>query len=1059
MKDIVKFYKNKEISIKELVDFVKNNDLDEETLIELLELQKIKFKNEKDRIIDFLNNKDKQYVPYPLKNDNNFFQKIYKKKEFYENQYQTPDESTDIQKDICPSKDTNFKLLPHQIIIRNYMNINTPYNSILLFHGMGSGKTMSAITIAENYRTNLGNFNRKKSFVLVSGDTIEQNFKREIHDINKGFNQGTFTDYMNYLPTDSNEVKQKKVDELIEKNYEIEHYQKLSNILSKKKEELENNDDFKKWIKQTYSNRVFIIDEVHNLKLTDKDESTIKRYDAVKLIAENTINMKLVLLSGTPMGHSVKEIIDILNLLLLNDNKKPITLKDIFKPNLDFNDNGIDLLNDLSKSYISYITKENPYTFPQKIYNSNSLYITDFIKKKFKSDFSLQYDIKDEYKIIPCKMEEEQKNNYLKLLEYKKVNVQDLIQIQLMNYDYEKEIEKKGKDKIIYDISFDDFKESNLKKLSAKFYELLQNIKKANGPIFIYTNYIDKGVLMIASMLLRNGIDLFNSRKEPEVLLSKKSLFKSKRTRPVKNNRLCAICSKRFHEDNEHKFTPMFFDYIIGQTTEEVEKKIISTFNDPDNYNGSKLKIIIGSSVLKEGVSFLKVRQLNIMEPWHNKSRLQQVIARGVRHCSHKSLDKKDRNVEVNLYASIIDDKYDNINSNLINKLNEIFKVDSDDKLKVDINLARKFNDNLPLLSYDVIMYKRSEISNFYISKVENLLKKNSIDCSLNRKLNKVNDNYECNTFDDNFDYDLDDNDIDASTYTNLFLTPYIKFVISFILKYFKKNKIIDLDILTQQPAFQDPIYKTNDYYIIKKALNMILPTDNNLKNFPYIIEHINSNKTVSYGYIIKRKYENNFIYIFKSFDDNNVFEKSQFEQTPIYDDFYDIDNNPLKLSNFLLKLEKNDKKEKNIKLSSEVNYINILTQSSRGQKKSKKENVGSEGNNIIRNNYPDIPNEGLYVGIVINDPRFENKLWIRSKEKNNIGRDSITAFKKHELKQIIIDLWKKLDDDFKNKNQDKYNLYTTKSNVKLKLSNFLKKIFIHLNKNKVENKIWFQQL
>jgi len=1047
--------------MENIIDYIKKNNLDEDELIKLLKKYDIKYNNKEQRIKNFIKNYEKEYIPYPLKNDPDFFQKIYKKKEFYENQYQIPDKSVDVQKDICPSKEKNFKLLAHQIVIRNYMNINTPYNSILLFHGMGSGKTMSAITIAENYRINLGNFNRKKTFVLVSGDTIEQNFKREIHDIKKGYNQGTFTDYINYLPNDTDEIKQKKVDELIEKNYEIEHYQKLSNILSKKKQELQDNEAFKLWIKQTYSNRVFIIDEVHNLKLIDKDENTIKRYDAVKLIVENTINMKLILLSGTPMGHSVKEIIDILNLLLVNDKQKEIVLSDIFKPNLDFVDNGINILNKVSKSYISYITKENPYTFPEKKYNNESIYITDFINKKFDNEFSLQYDMKNEYKIIPCKMENEHKENYLKLLDNKKVNVQDLIQLQLLNYDHQKELEKKGKDKIIYDINFDEFKESNLKQLSMKFYKLLQNIKKSNGPIFIYTNYVDKGVLMIASMLLRNGIDLFNSRKESDILLSKNSLFKSKRYRPKKSNKLCAICSEKFHENNDHKFTPMLFDYIIGQTNEDVEKKIIETFNDPENFNGSKLKIIIGSSVLKEGVSFLKVRQLNIMEPWHNKSRLDQVIARGIRHCSHKSLDKKDRNVEVNIYCSIIDNKYimDKNKTEIIQKLNTMFDVNVNDKLKVDINLARKYSNNLPLLSYDMIMYKRSEISNYYISKVEDILKMNSMDCSLNRNLNKVNDNYTCNTFEDEFNYDLKNNEIDDSTYTNLFLTPYIKYVISFILKYFKKNKIIDIDVLVNNPAFQDPIYKTNNNYIIKKALNMMLPTDNNLKNFSYIIEHETSNKKINYGYLIKRKYNDNYIYIFKKFDNNNIFEKSKFEQTPIYEDYYNLNEFPLNLNKFLLKLEKIDTKKQNKKLS-EINYIDILNQKGKkNDKKILKENIGTEGNKIIRNNYPDISNEGDYVGIIINQPKFIDRLWIRNKEKDNIGRDSITAFKKTELKELIILLWNKVTNDFKIQNQKKYDLYTTKSNIKEKLSIFLKEIFINLNENQIENKIWFQKL
>ena len=73
---------------------------------------------------------------------------------------------------------------------------------------------------------------------------------------------------------------------------------------------------------------------------------------------------------------------------------------------------------------------------------------------------------------------------------------------------------------------------------------------------------------------------------------------------------------------------------------------------------GERLKIIIGSSVLKEGVSFFRTRQLHILEPWHNKSRLEQVVGRGLRHCSHKDLKPEDRNIEIFLYCATLDNKY-----------------------------------------------------------------------------------------------------------------------------------------------------------------------------------------------------------------------------------------------------------------------------------------------------------------------------------------------------------------------------------------------------------------
>ena len=40
---------------------------------------------------------------------------------------------------------------PHQTILSNLINPNTPYKGLLIFHETGTGKTCAAIGIAENF--------------------------------------------------------------------------------------------------------------------------------------------------------------------------------------------------------------------------------------------------------------------------------------------------------------------------------------------------------------------------------------------------------------------------------------------------------------------------------------------------------------------------------------------------------------------------------------------------------------------------------------------------------------------------------------------------------------------------------------------------------------------------------------------------------------------------------------------------------------------------------------------------------------------------------------------
>ena len=51
------------------------------------------------------------------------------------------------------SKSKGFSLMLHQQIIRDYLNVYTPYRGLLLFHGLGAGKTCASIGIAEGLKT------------------------------------------------------------------------------------------------------------------------------------------------------------------------------------------------------------------------------------------------------------------------------------------------------------------------------------------------------------------------------------------------------------------------------------------------------------------------------------------------------------------------------------------------------------------------------------------------------------------------------------------------------------------------------------------------------------------------------------------------------------------------------------------------------------------------------------------------------------------------------------------------------------------------------------------
>ena len=76
-------------------------------------------------------------------------------------------------------------------------------------------------------------------------------------------------------------------------------------------------------------------------------------------------------------------------------------------------------------------------------------------------------------------------------------------------------------------------------------------------------------------------------------------------------------------------------------------RKILQRVRQIENKEGSQCRVIVTSPRVAEGVDFRFVRQVHVLDPWFNMSRLEQVVGRGMRTCSHSALDKSDQNCTV----------------------------------------------------------------------------------------------------------------------------------------------------------------------------------------------------------------------------------------------------------------------------------------------------------------------------------------------------------------------------------------------------------------------------
>lgn len=94
-----------------------------------------------------------------------------------------------------------YSIFPHQINVANYFNSNET-DTLLVFHGVGSGKTLTSILAAEIYQKKTG-----KKIVYVSSAELIENYKQELKKFGKKL-KIEFADYnrLTYDPDFNNKM-------------------------------------------------------------------------------------------------------------------------------------------------------------------------------------------------------------------------------------------------------------------------------------------------------------------------------------------------------------------------------------------------------------------------------------------------------------------------------------------------------------------------------------------------------------------------------------------------------------------------------------------------------------------------------------------------------------------------------------------------------------------------------------------------------------------------------------------------------------------------------------
>ena len=330
---------------------------------------------------------------YPGLDDPQFLPKLIRKREFQESKQKSIKDMMDEGVDKCRTTE-DFEITSVQRFVARLLSPRTPYQSALLFHGVGVGKTCAAVTVAESY---LAEFPGKKIYV-VAPPNIQDGFKRTIFDKegltivkgkpnHRGCTGNIYLELTGSMTEMNRSTIELRAAKAIKSRYEFfgytSFYNNIMNIIAKipKEHSAEKIEEMKRVeLRREFSNRVIIIDEAHNLRdnpleddsADDADSSESKAGKKLTPLLREVLDVAegvtLVLMTATPMYNSYVEIIFLLNLLLTNDKFAKLNIDDVFDiKRQTFVPGGEQILGKVASQYISFMRGENPLTFPIRL--------------------------------------------------------------------------------------------------------------------------------------------------------------------------------------------------------------------------------------------------------------------------------------------------------------------------------------------------------------------------------------------------------------------------------------------------------------------------------------------------------------------------------------------------------------------------------------------------------------------------------------------------------------------------------------------------------------------
>lgn len=767
-----------------------------------------------------------------------------------------PLDTAESEEDLCKKQGdmsrNSRELFEYQKIVRDYLLMETPYRGLLLYHGLGSGKTCSSIAVAESL------LHTKKVYILLPA-SLQDNYRGEIRkcgdpiyayeqhwefrqiqseedrklaksmsisdtylDLNQGFFvnvSGKEPNFRSLTPDQQTKIR-KQIDDILNQRFTFINYNGISSVNVDK---ILPPDE-----PHMFDDSVIIIDEAHNLIQRAVNDRMIfrKMYDMIY----QAKNAKVVALSGTPVINRPHEIAFLMNLL-----RGPIERISIPTKSTSWDEDlmtrffrsipDVDTIEYNSVRRTLMLTRNPPYF--ESVYNEKG----ERIAVKYNKDFEQDPDIRNwvqtwqskfesqfptiqllepermiveqleclptEYeqfmatfidglnlknvqlfarriqglvsyfkgadeRLLPKRLDEDNTlvkipmsdTQYLRYLESRFEEIQQESRKSRMRADLNEEmgsfrmvsrlvcnysippelrtnvIEKDGvseeedveKPEILEKLKQNPeryLSEESLKTYSPKMLAILKEIQKNYGEEgkfknqFVYSQYRSlEGLGVFSAVLEANGF-------QPYKLIKRQGVWEEDPSMKPGVPAYAMFLGGTSEKDRQER---EFYRQIFNQSYSDTFPMSLK-----ESIKEHRLCVFMASAAGAEGITLANVRNVYIMEPYWNPARIDQVIGRAIRICSHARLPLSDRNVKVQLFMSVFSPEQTTSNEGPNIALIR----------RNDMTLKRYEGDEPreTFMSSDEFLYEVSYEKSRIIKNISHLLKQAAIDCEIHRKL------------------------------------------------------------------------------------------------------------------------------------------------------------------------------------------------------------------------------------------------------------------------------------------------------------------------------------